>query len=58
MFSIYAVLSAAGPEVTVTVGTLDEVITWFKEHRPRFGYWDTEVLDLNGNIVPDSLYIK
>ncbi len=58
MFVINVVLSAAGPEITVTVGTLDDVITWFADHRPEFGYWDWLVTDSDGNTVPDSLYIK
>ena len=58
MYVIDAVLTVAGPEVTVTVETLDDVIDWFSEHRPMFGYWDWFVIDSDGNTVPDSLYMK
>ena len=54
MYVIDVVLSAIGPEITVTVATLDEVSQWLKEHRPRFGYWDWYVADSEGNTVPDS----
>ena len=56
MYVIDAVLSAAGPEVTVSVETLDDVISWFAEHRPMFGYWDVEVIDPEGNTVPEKHY--
>ena len=58
MYVINAVITAVGPEVTVMVATLDDVINWFSEHRPRFGYWDWCVVDPDGNTVPDSLYMK
>ena len=58
MYVIEAVLSAAGPEITVSVKTLDDVIRWFSKHRPKFGYWDWFVVDPDGNTVPDSLYMK
>ena len=58
MYVIETVLSAAGPMITVSVETLDDVISWFSEHRPTFGYWDWFVIDPDGNTVPDSLYMK
>ena len=58
MYVIEAVLSAAGLEITVSVETLDDVLRWVSEHRPKFGYWDWFVTDPDGNTVPDSLYMK
>ena len=54
MYVINAVLSAVGPEITVTVATLDDAAQWLKGHRPKFGYWDWYVVDPEGNTVPDS----
>ena len=56
MYVINAVLSAVGPEITVTVPTLDAAIQWFKDNRPSFGYWDWYVVDPEGNDVPDSYF--
>ena len=58
MYVIDAVLTAARPEITVSVETLDDVISWFSNHRPVFGYWDWLVTDPDGNTVPESLYMK
>ncbi len=52
MYVINAVLSAVGPEIIVTVATLEDAPQWLKVHRPRFGYWDWYVADSEGNIVP------
>ena len=56
MYVIDVVLSVAGPEVSVAADTLDDVITWFADHRPEFGYWDWLVTDSNGSTVSDLLY--
>ena len=54
MYVIDAVLTVVGPEVTVTVETLDDANKWLKEHRPKFGFWDWFVVDPDGNTVPNS----
>ena len=51
MYTINAVLSPAGPEITAEVSTIEEMESWITEHRPKFGYWDVEVISPDGKTI-------
>lgn len=50
-YTIWRVLSAAGPEETFTVIGLNEV------YKNILGTWDWEVRDERGNIVPEKVIL-